>query len=340
MTSKDGVRIALDNNFIQINKNIPNLNILLRPGKNGLMEICFILDNTGQFHLGPGDIMVIYNFITDQYFNRGFTKFDVHCFIFSDNIERDRLYNQFPLNFWIIDVPEKNIIIYEDQPDDPFNMKEDFDREINKSLPSFMNKHLPYITILLVSINVIVFLLCEFIGSTQDTSFMLSIGASNWDYIFNEHEYYRLFTSMFLHFDGEHLINNMIILSILGYEVEYLLGHFRYFFIYILSGLGSGLISALYYMNTYKNIMIVSAGASGAIFGILGSLLIISLIDKDVRRKLRPTNLVFIIVLSILNGLSSESIDNMAHIGGLMFGIILTFISCVCYKCIIKYKNQ
>jgi len=312
---------------------------LLRPQSDGFMDICFLIDNVKGFYLGPGDIMVIFNFITDQYYSRGFTKFNTHCFVFTDNVERDKVYADSPLSFWLIDTIANRLLIYEGQPEDVFLFKKEFENSINKKLPSVFNNHLPYITIFLVAINILVFLYTEISGSSTDTLFMLNHGASYWKYIFDQGEYYRLFTSIFLHFGGEHLLNNMIILSVIGYEVEYHLGHLRYLIIYLLSGIGAGIVSAVYYMNSYPDVITVSAGASGAIFGIIGSLLIIVLTDKQIRHKLRPTNLIFIIILSILNGFNGSSVDNMAHIGGLMFGIILTFISCLCYKCIIKYKR-
>ena len=126
---------------------------------------------------------------------------------------------------------------------------------------------------------------------------------------------------MFLHFGSQHLINNMITLAVVGNEVEKIIGHGRFIIIYLLSGIGAGFLSANYNMNINVDEFIISAGASGAIFGIIGALLVISLVYKSTLRQLRPINIAFIIVLSIFNGFQSLEIDNIAHIGGLMFGI-------------------
>ena len=141
---------------------------------------------------------------------------------------------------------------------------------------------------------------------------------------------------MFIHFNGEHILNNMITLAIIGTETEKFLGHIRFLAIYLLSGLGASFLSALYYMHNMPDVVTVAAGASGAIFGILGSLIIIMILFKKYRRNIRPMNLIIIAILSISNGYLSSSIDNVAHIGGLLFGIILTFISCLYRKNILK----
>ena len=85
------------------------------------------------------------------------------------------------------------------------------------------------------------------------------------------------------------------------------------------------------------DVVTVAAGASGAIFGILGSLIIIMILFKKYRRNIRPMNLIIIAILYMSNGYLSSSIDNVAHIGGLLFGIILTFISCLYRKNILYY---
>ena len=176
----------------------------------------------------------------------------------------------------------------------------------------------------------------EFSGTTNTLYYLLEHGAAYWRLIYENHEYYRLFTCMFLHFDAEHIMNNMITLAFVGIYTERFLGHIRFFIIYIFSGLGASILSSLYYMHNSPEIVTISAGASGAVFGILGSLVIIALISKKQRENMKPLNILLIIILSISNGYLSSSIDNVAHIGGLLFGIILTFLSCLYKKNILK----
>lgn len=79
---------------------------------------------------------------------------------------------------------------------------------------------------------------------------------------------YRLFTSMFLHFGIYHLVNNMAVLLFMGDMVEKAVGHWKYLMIYLGSGLVGNLLSL--YMDIQSQSNIVSAGASGAIYGIIG----------------------------------------------------------------------
>ena len=91
------------------------------------------------------------------------------------------------------------------------------------------------ITYLLVAINVLVFIILEFQGSTQSAGFMLEHGAMNPYMVLNMGEWYRLFTCMFMHFGLNHLISNMLLLFALGQYFEMAVGSVRYIIIYLLS---------------------------------------------------------------------------------------------------------
>ena len=79
-------------------------------------------------------------------------------------------------------------------------------------------------TVLLVAINVIVFFVLSFQGMTEDGRFMLDHGAMYVPEMLESGEYYRLFTSMFMHFGFPHLVNNMLILIVMGTILERELG--------------------------------------------------------------------------------------------------------------------
>ena len=122
-----------------------------------------------------------------------------------------------------------------------------------------------YVNIALIAVNVMVFLLFELIGDTEDTMFMMKHGAVYEPLVVMRGEYYRLLTSMFLHFGASHLMNNMLVLFVLGERMEQVLGHVKYFFFYMASGIFANIISIVVHME--KGYAAVSAGASGAIFG-------------------------------------------------------------------------
>ena len=126
-------------------------------------------------------------------------------------------------------------------------------------------------TILLIAINVIVFFALSFFGMTEDAEYMLEHGAMYVPYMLEGEGYYRLFTSMFLHFGIDHLANNMVMLGAIGWNLEYEIGKIKFLIIYLGSGLAGNILSAFGDLMTGE--YAVSAGASGAVFGIIGALL-------------------------------------------------------------------
>ena len=99
-------------------------------------------------------------------------------------------------------------------------------------------------TVLLAVVNVIVFLVLSFQGMTEDGRFMLQHGAMYVPYLIKNGEYYRLFTSMFLHFGYDHLFNNMVVLVAMGWNLELEIGKIKFLIVYFVSGLAGNILSA------------------------------------------------------------------------------------------------
>ena len=177
--------------------------------------------------------------------------------------------------------------------------------------------------LLIVGVNILIFVLTEIIDDTENVTFMLKCGAAYTPWIL-EGQWYRLFTSMFLHFGVYHLLNNMVLLLFLGDMLEELAGKWRYLLIYLGGGLAGNIISLL--MDCRSGEMAVSAGASGAVFAVIGGIFVILLKQRGRVKNLTLSRLVFVIFLSIYNGFQSTGIDNAAHVGGLLGGIFLTFL--------------
>ena len=176
-------------------------------------------------------------------------------------------------------------------------------------------------TILLAAINVIVFFILTSQGMTEDGLFLLEHGAMYVPRIMEDEDYYRLFSSMFLHFGFEHLMNNMVTLVLLGWNLEIELGKFKFLVIYILSGLGGNFLSAWYELWTAD--YSISAGASGAIFWVIGALLYVAMRNRGRIGDISGRGIVFMIILSLYYGFTSSGVDNLAHIGGLITGFVL-----------------
>jgi len=130
--------------------------------------------------------------------------------------------------------------------------------------------------------------------------------------VHDSHEYYRLFTSMFLHLDFLHIAFNMISLLIVGPAVEVMLGKSRFLALYLLAGLGGNVLS---YLIAPANG--VSAGASGAIFGVFGAYVVLA------RLRRKPMGPVpALIVINLVIGFAGN-VEWQAHVGGLLVGAAL-----------------
>lgn len=181
-----------------------------------------------------------------------------------------------------------------------------------------------YVTIALVVVNVITYLVLEWLGDTTNGFFMAEHGAMYPDFIRINHEWWRIITAGFLHFGAVHLVNNMVILYCMGSRLERVTGHLKFFLIYLVSLIGAGLLS--YGMMLRTGDYAVSAGASGAIFGVIGGFLWIVILHRGRFEQITTWGIMMMIVLTIYYGFSSAGIDNWGHIGGLLAGFAATVI--------------
>lgn len=181
--------------------------------------------------------------------------------------------------------------------------------------------------IIMVAANILVFLMVELTGSSEDTSHMIAWGAA-YTPLISDGQFYRLFTCMFLHFGFEHLFNNMILLVFIGDYLERYVGKFRYLAVYLIGGLGGSVAS--YVFNVRSGSAVVSAGASGAVFAIIGAMLYLVIRNKGRLEDLSLQRLLLMAALSIYFGFASGGVDNAAHVGGLMCGLLI---------CILVYRK-
>lgn len=176
-----------------------------------------------------------------------------------------------------------------------------------------------YVNGILIALNVLFFLYLEITGSSENAYFMYTKGAMFAPAVMEDGEYYRLITAMFMHFGIGHLMNNMMILFALGDNLERALGHGKYLIFYLVCGIGSNWISMMFNGN---DAVTVSAGASGAIFGIIGGLLYAVMANKGQLEDLSTRQLVVMILFSLYFGFVSTGVDNVAHVAGLILGIL------------------
>ena len=167
----------------------------------------------------------------------------------------------------------------------------------------------------LIGANLLLFLLVELTGSTGDTAQMIRWGAA-YTPLIQAGEYYRLFTCMFLHFGFQHLLNNMLLLFFLGDYVERFIGKVRYLILYLAGGFLASLFS--YLQDLQQGQDTVSAGASGAVFAVLGGLIVLILLHRGRLEDLTLPRVLIMALLSLWVGFQSVGVDGFAHLGGFL----------------------
>ncbi len=182
-------------------------------------------------------------------------------------------------------------------------------------------KKTAYINMLLIAVNVLYFIFLEIAGSSENTVFMIQHGAMYEPLVTENGEYYRLLTSIFMHFGISHIVNNMLMLFILGDNLERALGHIKYLFFYLICGVGANIASMA--VNVMQKELVVSAGASGAIFGVIGGLLYAVAVNHGRLEDLSTRQLAVVVLCSLYFGFTSGGVDNVAHIAGLLIGIVM-----------------
>lgn len=179
------------------------------------------------------------------------------------------------------------------------------------------------LTALLILINALTFLAVEITGGTENPRHMLQCGAAYTPLVMDG-EIYRIFTCMFLHFGVQHLANNMFLLFVLGGRLERVVGKLRFLLIFLIGGIGGNILSL--YLELQSGEYAVSAGASGAVFSVMGAMIYAVLRQKGKMEDLSVKQILIMAVLSLYFGFTSSGVDNAAHVGGLLSGFILAVI--------------
>ena len=230
-----------------------------------------------------------------------------------EDINNPKLTNVFP-NIVEKTKVDANGLEYFIKVTDNINQKNESKSKIAEKIFSFKK---PIVTYSLIFICILVFILMYVLGNGSTDNYTLLVFGANVDTLTKNGDYYRLFTSMFLHIGILHLLCNMYSLYIIGKEVENVFGKVKYLIIYLLSGIAGSILSLAFNHNT------ICAGASGAIFGLLGALLYFGYYYRTYLGVTLTRSIIPVIVLNLIIGFTSSGIDNAAHIGGLVGGILI-----------------
>lgn len=239
---------------------------------------------------------------------------------------------------WIVERGTKNVIIEGDQPKEVLDIKKILNRALDKDgqfataisveelikndnekrLKDIKSKNC-FLTYSILLINVIILIIMEVCGGSQSSEVLMAFGALYPQSVIEQGEYYRMFTSMFLHIGYYHLLANSLSLLIFGMRCERFYGKIKMAIIYLVSGLCSA-VAVVFFENA------ITAGASGAILGLIGAILVYVAMNRRSVDGLDIYIIIMFAVISIGTGFIISGVSNAGHIGGFIGGVITGFI--------------
>lgn len=257
---------------------------------------------------------------------------------------------------WIIDLSVNRLMIYETQANDFAGLKDMIEQILAEEQSQYQQQasmgephsgypnagrtrhsqitdNLPFTVVntTIIVLNIIVYMITHFTSAFGGQTQMYFKGALSWYYVIDKKEYYRILTSMFMHADWSHIFNNMLVLLFVGGNLERVTGKLRYFLIYFGSGIIAGIASIGY--NMWKENAVFSLanstfsiGASGAIFGTVGAILFLVIANRGRLENFSTVQMILFVALSLYSGIVNSHIDQAAHIGGFLGGLLLAAI--------------
>lgn len=299
-----------------INISVPGI-VMLAGSKNGMTNLIGLIDCSMGIPCDGATLYSIGSNLSSLY-NTG----NILFIAFTRDSYNTRLFLQ-GNTLWIYNETTSNLEIYDNRPTQYFNVdKYIYEKASTKTVSvskifNFNN--------LFILINVIIFIIMESDGDTKNAYYLYMKGGAMADSVIGFREYYRLFTSMFMHAGFSHIIGNMAVLFFIGDNLERAVGHIKYIAIYILSGLLSGLATMIYY-NAVGKTFTVCVGASGAIFGVVGALIYILIKNKGQLEDLTLPAIGIFTAYNIYAGFKNTGVCMPAHISGLIVGFVLAAI--------------
>lgn len=329
--------LFFEQGYGKIPSNLPEFNFYCRREVQGI-TVLHVIDYRQGLYISTDQYAHLKEQIEAFFRERGEREVHVMTLVLCDDTEKARSLCGGDSFCWVIDSREYRLLIHETQAADFYGWKDILEeflfslaREGAKETGTNAEpkkkidwRALSQVNVVLVAVNVIIFLICTFTGDLLYNMGAFSVKAL-W-----QGEWYRLFTSMFLHWDVEHLFSNMIVLYYVGAIVERRLRPVPYTALYVLSGLAGNIFSVGYelFTNTYRS----SAGASGAVFGVEGALLFLVMAHRGKLESMTAGRVAFAIAFSLYSGFTSVGVNNAAHVGGVLMGFTAAAVITACEK--------
>jgi rhomboid protease GluP len=196
----------------------------------------------------------------------------------------------------------------------------------------------PRVVYALLGLIAVAFLAETALGGSTSLRVLVTLGAQV-NLLVWQGEVWRLLTAMFLHIGVTHLLFNSWALYSLGRDVEMFYGSVRFTILYFVAGLFGGV--AYYLLGAPPTAVTVSAGASGAVFGVIGAELAFWLRNRDLFGafgRQRLLNLGMLVAINLFLGFTVPGINNLAHLGGLISGFLLALALAPRYGVVLKWS--
>lgn len=338
--------LFLDHGYNKISSNLPEFNFFCKKEIQGI-NVLYVIDYRQGLYISEDQYAHMKGKILEFFQNRGEQEVHVMTLVLCTDTEKARRLCENDRFCWIIDAYAYRLMILETQAADFYGWKNSLEEYLflllqerrETSEPVMEEKrernlrNLSWANIILVAVNVIVFLICTFTGDL-----LYNRGAFSVMELLQDGQFYRLFTSMFLHWNVEHLFSNMIVLYYVGAIVERELGTLPYLALYLLSGLTGNIFSMGY--EIFVNIYGSSAGASGAVFGVEGALLLLVMAHRGRLESMTVGRVAFAVAFSLYCGFTSAGVNNAAHVGGVLMGFTVAAVIVGCKRMRLFFNHR
>ena len=327
----------LKEGFFPITSNVSDISAVVKFESN-LVNILQIIDYKKDLYLDNEQYEEVKNSLRTVFTEKGVSEIHILSLILSEDVEKGATLGQEDPFCWQVDIERLELIIGENKQPDFYGMKgliqtfltkwkenpEQFD-EVEEEPEQITVKHkivnylktAPYVSLILILVNLVLCFCC-----IVNPTFFYGKGSVSLAYV-AEGEWYRLITSVFLHGSIDHYFSNMLLLYFLGDMLERRVGITRFLFIYLLSGALGNVLSCLYEYCTGS--YFISFGASGAVYGIIG-MLFYMVLRRDERIEISIPAMVFMVGYCIYSSFVGVQINVVAHLGGLLSGMLLMFV--------------
>ena len=315
------------NGYHRIPSNMDVISLYYRIEGTLAIGICLV-DNRGQVLKENGLFETVMQ-KTEPLLKTKAEQVRVMALIVTDHMEWEKSRQSIPYPYWLVDTTLKQRIVFENQPTHFFGVEEIVEKVLEEPRIQNFNSHVKSrawrnhifsVNTLILVINVVLFIWMELSTQMEDL-WLYRHGAIHVGAFIQNPQWWRLLASAFLHFSFSHLFGNMVVLWYMGNFLEQRIGSWRYLLFYVIVAVGANVISIIWYWYTY-DWDVLTAGASGAIFGVVGMMAFIVICERGRVPGITIQQMILMVIFTLYTGFANGGVNNSAHVGGLVIGLL------------------